>query len=169
MLKDFNCNPVIGRFDYAKLDKTFKEISEKFILAVEQEDYNSKEFLLMNKHMEHLLWKIKNPDSFYFPRCGVMDTTLNITLEGDILLCHNSDIVLGNINDFDAAYEEFEKYLNRRVKCNGCSARPICDSYSCVLEDEAMKERSCKAQSIIFRHFFSALRYLEENVKLKGE
>lgn len=73
-------------------------------------------------------------DNFNFKGCAVLNGSMNVVANGDILLCRKIDIALGNIlNDSDAFKKVkqspiYKKLLNRELngKCAKCSKKAIC-------------------------------------------
>ncbi len=160
ILKDFSGDPLIGGFDYERLDAMFERLTEEFVEKVRQGELNAREYLFFEPTLRVLLQRMKNPDTVDYPRCGVMTTVANIDLQGNVFLCHNSDIRLGTIAELEDCEGEFKKHIKPLEKCRSCAAYPVCDAAHCILQTEAEKNRACKFHSIMYHHLFNALECL---------
>ena len=157
MLKDFLDIKFLNSFDYEKFGRTMKKIAVRFADAAYREDFAAREYHFFYNHVGILNNVLKNDRKTFHLKCGVMSNAINIDFDGNILLCKNSDIVIGSLSDLSAAKKRFETYVKVPEGCNKCQYYTICDPAGCVIENEKMKMKSCKLNAIVYDAFFEGI------------
>lgn len=152
--EDLICSPCVGKeysdFDFVKLDQTYRQIEHDVVEGVVKQDINMP--IVFMKEAIGKVEKIKEYNGL--PACTCCRRTLDIDVNGKIYLCHNSDIVIGTVD------EEFETYSKRGIeilkelmakrieekKCRECSAFLYCKG-GCPFEVASpIQEKSCEAK-----------------------
>lgn len=94
------------------------------------------------------------------PKCGVGRNTLNVDLQGNCYLCHNSSVKIGTIKDsYEKLVENFlpyDKYAASK-QCSECPVRLVCSGGCILVNDEARKRYYCKMNRIFFGAVIQAL------------
>lgn len=90
---------------------------------------------------------IKRP--YHFPKCNQVERVLDVDLDGNIYVCHNSYVKVGHVND------DRTDYLNRywewlkskeKPKCATCEIRHYCQG-GCPLD---ITDEACVLQKILY-------------------
>ncbi|CAK7048132.1 radical SAM protein [uncultured Phascolarctobacterium sp.] len=157
MLKDFHDIKFLNFFDYEKFNETVRNIASGFAEAAYREDFEAREYHFFNNHVEILNNILKKDKRTFHLKCGVMSSAVNIDFSGNILLCKNSDIIIGHVDDILSAKENFKTYIKVPEICTGCRFYTICDPAGCVIENAEMKMRSCKLNTIVYNAFFEGI------------
>lgn len=161
MLKDFHDIKFLNSFDYEAFNNTIQKIAAEFAEAAYKEDFASREYHFFYNHVGVLNNVLKEDQRTFHLKCGVMSNAINIDLNGNILLCKNSDVVIGHINNIVLAKENFQTYIKIPEVCKKCQYYNICDPAGCVIESEQMKMKSCKVNKIVYEAFFKGIEMLQ--------
>ena len=137
-------------FDFGKLAQMYNKVEEDVINGIVEQKPN-----MPIVFMSEAIGKIERAKEYNgLPACTCCRRTLDIDVNGKIYLCHNSDIVIGTVD------EEFETYSKRGIeilkelmakrieekKCRECSAFLYCKG-GCPFEVASpIQEKSCEAK-----------------------
>lgn len=86
---------------------------------------------------------------FHFPKCYQVEKVLNVDLDGNIYVCHNSNVKIGNIKDDRIQYLNRYKdwiELKKKRKCDDCDIKYFCQG-GCPLD---ITDDTCKLQRILY-------------------
>lgn len=131
-------------FDYEKFRQSLRNRLEKGIADILSGDMSRD---LLKTSM--CLREINYMDKLKMPRCSQMDANLNIDLQGNIYVCHNSTVKVGTIYDddktLDANYKEYleGQHVLEKKSCNGCEAYELCRGGCPIIEPEAHGQEAC--------------------------
>lgn len=157
VLDDLICSGSIPenymQFDLEEIKQIFDQIEKDHILF-----FNRK--LETSPVVDYLYSKVmivqKGRKFNELPLCGTCRTSLNIDTAGKVYLCHNSDVVIGTIqDDIIDLVERGTKELTNRIRalnkarqCSSCSAFGFCRG-GCPLEEPKRDCSSlCKVRKI---------------------
>lgn len=116
------------------------------------------------KIIQRVHQSIKN-QRYHFPKCHQAERVLNVDLDGNLYVCHNSNIKIGHINDARADYlERYWKWIETRKKseCDTCEIRHYCQG-GCPLD---ISNETCDLQKILYEE---ALASYENNKDIWNE
>lgn len=160
-LKDFANNDDLQKLDSDKFKDTLRKISDGFITSVLSNDLNSREYLFFHRYIASKNSSLKSPldinNRCYKVRCGVFNNALCLDLAGNIYLCKNSDIIVGTIDNIEAAEQEFRNYISIPEKCSSCEHLPMCGNASCVLATHEQRAKFCEIEGLIYEEFNNTL------------
>lgn len=162
--KDFVNNPCLQKFDITKFKETLEMVKDKFVKDVLGDKYDTREFLFFQKYVR-LIYGVTQKGASPKPACGTFSSALCLNFQGDIYLCNNSDAVIGNIKDIDAAETEFMKHVDTPSACKECPCLGVCGYASCVAAADAVKLRGCEIERMVYKAVMDALNEL---LKTKG-
>ncbi len=86
---------------------------------------------------------------FHFPKCYKLEHIVDIDLDGNIYVCHNSSMRIGHVNENRKIYlDKFKQWIKHYEKeeCNTCEAKYYCQG-GCPLEIDT---DSCKLQKALY-------------------
>ena len=86
---------------------------------------------------------------YHFPKCHQVERVLNVDLDGNLYVCHNSHIKIGHVKDARADYlERYYQWLETRKKpeCETCEAKHFCQG-GCPLD---ISNEACALQKIMY-------------------
>ncbi len=158
-------------FDFVKLHDTLDEFVERFKAGVMTGNSNGHEYSHFLKLLRTAAFAIQDPERTYHPYCSNMYSMININLQGDILVCHNSDIVIGDIDDIPAAVETFEQSYNGNNEdpvCRKCPYFLICRG-GCPVQSQESKGLTCKINKMFYGKLFKALSELQQELPVIWE
>jgi uncharacterized protein len=155
-------------FDFDKFEKEMKEIEDKIYHSLttgepcpEMSIANpliSRIRFILGKSDEEI-----NNEALLNTKCGVGKRTLNVDLDGNCHLCHNSSIKIGTIDD---SYEDlvnaflpYDKYATSD-KCSQCPAQVLCSGGCILVGDEARENYYCRMLQTFFGATLNALKRL---------
>lgn len=89
-------------------------------------------------------------------KCGTVESMLNIDMDGNVYVCHNAGMVLGNI--FTDDYADLLKQFNDKYniyttskECLECIAYPACLGGCVLMGEKPRKEYSCELTRIYYK------------------
>lgn len=174
-LDDLICSSSVpDSYQYFNVDEIrlmFKQIKEDHI-----QFFNHK--AEANAAVEYLLQKIRAVGRIHGkelrPRCGTCRSMLNIDTAGNVYLCHNSDEIVGTIDDdiidlFERGQKKIEEKMQALIKartCEKCSVFGLCRG-GCPLESPV---KNCGPLCDVRRiQWKTAQECFEEFLKLEGK
>lgn len=99
---------------------------------------------------------------YHFPKCNQVERVLNIDLDGNLYVCHNSNIKIGHVKDARKDYlNRYWKWLETRKKpeCDTCEIRYYCQG-GCPLD---ISNEACNLQKILYEE---AMKSYEQNKEI---
>lgn len=93
-------------------------------------------------------------------KCGVGIRTLNIDLQGNAYLCHNSSEKIGTIYDsYEKLVDSFSPFGQIAIEeeCTNCSVRVLCNGGCVLVPKEARNRYYCKMNKIYYGAFINAI------------
>lgn len=162
--------------DYVSLDLNIcKESSEKLVTEF-LENFKTKTFapatnliLPMIDDIEENLKALENNELPSKLSCGASKSHLNIDLQGNIYLCHNTSIIMGTIYDEYSTVRKkiidcFSKRHQQQLKdksCASCDIAPLCKG-SCPLETNSkLYLNACNFKKIRWKLAFDVLEEID--------
>ncbi|TCL76805.1 radical SAM protein with 4Fe4S-binding SPASM domain [Hydrogenispora ethanolica] len=168
-LIDHDQSQLLNEFDFKKLEQTLDRFMQRFREEATKEQPCSREFSYLLQRLRMVQKAVAQPQSLNYPICGVMYDTLNIDLWGNVLLCHNSDTVIGSIYNIAEAEENFLKNYNYNLqdpKCQQCEKFIVCRG-GCPLQSIQSKKLTCRINKMIYGKLLTALYEIDREWKGK--
>jgi len=106
------------------------------------------------------------------PKCGVGMRALNVDLEGNCYLCHNSSIKIGTIEDsYEQLVEKFLPYnlYAKSEKCQNCDVQLLCAGGCILVGNESREQYYCRLNQIYYGAFLNALKRINKYLINKEE
>ena len=103
------------------------------------------------------VYKSTQNQRFHFPKCRQTERVLNVDLDGNLYVCHNSNIKIGHINDARADYlERYWQWIETRKKpeCDTCEIRHYCQG-GCPLD---ISNEACNLQKILYEEALASYK-----------
>lgn len=131
-------------FDYEAYRKSLRKVFDKGIQDILSGNF-SHEFMSTSSDLR----QIDNIERATIPRCSQMKGCINLDLQGNIYVCHNSSVKIGTIYDDDAKLDaRYQQYLEHqqiitKKGCAGCEAYTICRGGCPIIEPEAHGQEAC--------------------------
>jgi len=103
------------------------------------------------------IWRMRSvtedEDLLKEPKCGCGYHTLNMDLQGNCYLCHNSPIKIGTIQDsyetLVEAYKTYDPYTTSE-ECQSCPVVTLCGGGCLLMSPEARKNKYCPMARIYY-------------------
>lgn len=124
------------------------------------------------RQAENVSWRIKNYKKYLDKNkdwcwCSVCDCggkMLNLDIEGNVLLCHNTNEQVGTVNDlYTKVYNAFiSKKEESNIICQSCEARNFCSQKCILIRSQKGIEQFCRNK----KAFMKALLSWENKTKL---
>ena len=161
--KTVNLNPMINTTDteisrkYADFDEQKYRESIRYLLSSYNEyvlgdESKRREFNNVMKILESInifLNEGRQIDRCY--DCVYGAKTINIDCEGNLYVCHNSDIKIGTVeSSFEDVSDRMKKIISAvRTDCDRCELNDICGGHCVLLKDYGRKQK-CAASKVFF-------------------
>ena len=118
-----------------------------------------------NDYINKIVFRIKNykePKDDIHPCCGNGRNIINIDLNGNLYLCHNTDLKLGDIKSSIISYENNYTKYNKipyfyNKYCSSCNIRFVCSGGCMIVGEEERNTFYCKLQNSLYYPIISKL------------
>lgn len=176
-----NINPVydtgyladeeLVKFNWEEFESTTKEFFEGITLD-QFYNQNSPEHYILHKYISRyrtiFSYLEQGVDITDYISCGADYNHINVDTEGNLLVCHNTSKLLGNIADtsIENVFGHFDLYKNEATsECVNCEAKVICNGSCPFVPYESRISYYCRLQKIIISNVNNCLARL----KAEGE
>jgi radical SAM protein with 4Fe4S-binding SPASM domain len=149
-------------FDWDDYQRSMDAMEERLYRCLVNGEPTS-EMGFANPLIYRLRWIISgdaDPNILEKPKCGVGYDSLNVDLEGNCYLCHNSSIKIGTIHDsYETLVQYFVKYDKyvRADECQSCPVLALCGGGCLLVTDEARQRYYCRMNRILFGSIRNAI------------
>ena len=156
LLNNNNLND-LSNIDSNLLYNQMKELCNHYI-DVQDEKTNVE---ASDLYIDSLIERDLHEYDYRFPKCMNGMNIINVTNDGKLYLCHNSDIVLGNVKDNN--YLIIKKVLDfykkhKKEQCINCDVNVYCRGGCMLQSTETMNNYFCN----VSKHFFMPIKELRE-------
>lgn len=135
----------------------FKETCDKIVEQAYEDTLSGKytrEMQFVDLYKGVVIDYYKNggkPEAVLIPRCGQIKHNMNIDLDGNVFVCHNSDDKIGTVDD--DYYELLNKYIEHTKpkldRCEQCPYFQVCHG-GCPLQiDNEGRSRICEFRKLL--------------------
>lgn len=155
MIMDTGLPRELVDFDWDKYQTTMDGMEERLYQALIHGE-TTPELGIANPVISRLRYVVREDaeaDTLEKQKCGVGWASLNVDLQGNCYICHNSSIKVGTIQDpYETLMERINAYnvFVRAEKCQTCPVLPTCGGGCMLVDAEARERYYCQMNKTFF-------------------